>query len=53
MPLPGKNQSRTPKTRMRTSAMPSAPYERKSWWLLGLALPAVALTVCLTAWGSR
>jgi signal transduction histidine kinase len=31
---------------MRTSAMPSAPYERKSWWLLGLALLIIVALSC-------
>jgi len=31
---------------MRTSATHSAPYERKSWWLLGLALLIIVALSC-------
>jgi len=44
MPLPERTQNRKP--RPRTTATPSAPYERKSWWLLGLALLIIVALSC-------
>jgi len=44
MPLPQRTQNRKP--RPRTTATPNAPYERKSWWLLGLALLIIVALSC-------
>jgi signal transduction histidine kinase len=44
MPLPQRTQNRKP--RPRTVATPNAPYERKSWWLLGLALLIIVALSC-------
>jgi len=44
MPLPQRTQNRKP--RPRASATPNAPYERKSWWLLGLALLIIVALSC-------
>jgi signal transduction histidine kinase len=44
MPLPQRTQNRKP--RPRASVTPSAPYERKSWWLLGLALLIIVALSC-------
>ena len=46
MPLPKHTQNGKPGPRPRDVATPNAPFERKSWWLLGLALLIIVALSC-------